>query len=180
MEKVKFVQIGCGKMSIYTMKYAMENGYEIVGAVDINPDVIGKDVSSVIGCEEVGVAIRNVNELDPLLKEVKPNVAMVTTMSLMNDLEEVLMTCAKNGVNAITTCEEAFYPFNSSPRITKELDMVAKLSDNYASLRDEILETIRYYEDLIDTIEELIRKQAEAKAEEATKEYDISGVKDFS
>ena len=126
MEKVKFVQIGCGKMSIYTMKYAMENGYEIVGAVDINPDVIGKDVSSVIGCEEVGVAIRNVNELDPLLKEVKPNVAMVTTMSLMNDLEEVLMTCAKNGVNAITTCEEAFYPFNSSPRITKELDMVAK------------------------------------------------------
>ena len=126
MEKVKFVQIGCGKMSIYTMKYAMENGYEIVGAVDINPDVIGKDVSSVIGCEEVGVAIRNVNELDPLLKEVKPNVAMVTTMSLMNDLEEVLMTCAKNGVNAITTCEEAFYQFNSSPRITKELDMVAK------------------------------------------------------
>lgn len=126
MEKVKFVQIGCGKMSIYTMKYAMENGYEIVGAVDINPDVIGKDVSSVIGCEEVGVAIRNVNELDSLLKEVKPNVAIVTTMSLMNDLEEVLMTCAKNGVNAITTCEEAFYPFNSSPRITKELDMVAK------------------------------------------------------
>ena len=126
MEKVKFVQIGCGKMSIYTMKYAMENGYEIVGAVDINPDVIGKDVSSVIGCEEVGVTIRNVNELDSLLKEVKPNVAIVTTMSLMNDLEEVLMTCAKNGVNAITTCEEAFYPFNSSPRITKELDMVAK------------------------------------------------------
>ena len=126
MEKVKFVQIGCGKMSIYTMKYAMENGYEIVGAVDINPDVIGKDVSSVIGCEEVGVTIRNVNELDSLLKEVRPNVAIVTTMSLMNDLEEVLMTCAKNGVNAITTCEEAFYPFNSSPRITKELDMVAK------------------------------------------------------
>ena len=66
------------------------------------------------------------------------------------------------------------------PAIKDELNMVAKLSDNYASLRDEILETIRYYEDLIDTIEELIRKQAEAKAEEATKEYDISGVKDFS
>ena len=126
MEKVKFVQIGCGKMSIYTMKYAIENGYEIVGAVDINPDVIGKDVSSVIGCEKVGVTIRNVNELDSLLKEAKPNIAIVTTMSLMNDLEEVLMTCAKNGVNAITTCEEAFYPFNSSPKITKELDKVAK------------------------------------------------------
>ena len=66
------------------------------------------------------------------------------------------------------------------PAIENELDMVADLSDNYAHLRDEILETIRYYEDLIDTIEELIRKQAEAKAEEATKEYGVSGVKDFS
>lgn len=66
------------------------------------------------------------------------------------------------------------------PAIEDELDMVADLSDNYAHLRDEILETIRYYEDLIDTIEELIRKQAEAKIEESTAEYDISGVKDFS
>ena len=66
------------------------------------------------------------------------------------------------------------------PAIENELDMVADLSDNYAHLRDEILETIRYYEDLIDTIEELIRKQAEAKIDESTAEYDISGVKDFS
>lgn len=66
------------------------------------------------------------------------------------------------------------------PTIENELDMVADLSDNYAHLRDEILETIRYYEDLIDTIEELIRKQAEAKIDESTAEYDISGVKDFS
>lgn len=66
------------------------------------------------------------------------------------------------------------------PAIEDELDMVADLSDNYAHLRDEILETIKYYEDLIDTIEELIRKQAEAKIEESTAEYDISGVKDFS
>mgnify|MGYP006382587907 CR=1 FL=1 len=85
MEKIKFVQIGCGKMSIYTMKYAIENGYEIVGAVDINPDVIGNDVSSIIGCEEVGVVIKNVSELDSLLKEVKPDVAIVTTMSF-NDM----------------------------------------------------------------------------------------------
>ena len=126
MKKIKVVQYGCGKMSIYTMRYAIEQGMEIVGAIDINPEVIGKDVSSVIGCEEVGVDVRNVSELDSLLKEVNPNIAIVTTMSLMSDLEEVLMTCAKNGVNAITTCEEAFYPANSSPRITEELDRVAK------------------------------------------------------
>ena len=126
MNNVKFVQVGCGKMSIYTMRYAIENGYELVGAVDINPEVIGKDVSTIIGGNEVGVVVKHVDELDSLLKEVKPKVAIVTTMSLMSDLEEVLMTCAKNGVNAITTCEEAFFPMNSSPAITKELDRVAK------------------------------------------------------
>jgi len=126
MEKIRFIQIGCGKMSIYTMRYAIENGMEIVGAVDINPDVIGKDVATVIGGEETGVQINNVNELDALLKNVKPDVAIVTTMSLMNDLKDVLMICAQNGVNAITTCEEAFYPANSSPKITEELDKTAK------------------------------------------------------
>ena len=29
-------------MSVYTMRYVIENGGEIVGAVDINPDIIGK------------------------------------------------------------------------------------------------------------------------------------------
>lgn len=126
MEKVKFVQIGCGKMSIYTMKYAIENGYELVAALDINPNIIGKSVSEIIGENISDIEIQNIDTLESLLNETKPNIAIVTTMSLMNDLKDVLLTCAKCGVNAITTCEEAFYPFNSSPKITKEIDELAK------------------------------------------------------
>ena len=129
MEKIKFVQVGCGKMAVYTMRYAIENGMEIVGAVDINPLVIGKDVGTIINTSNVGVNVRNVSELDSLLKECKPNVAIVTTMSLMKDVKDVLMICAQNGVNAITTCEEAFYPMNSSPVITEEIDRVAKMNN---------------------------------------------------
>ena len=41
MKGFKIFQYGCGKMSVYTMRYVIQNGGEIVGAVDINPNVIG-------------------------------------------------------------------------------------------------------------------------------------------
>ena len=61
-----------------------------------------------------------------MLEETKPDIVIVTTMSLIKDVEEALMLCAELGINAITTCEEAFYPINSNPNITKKLDEIAK------------------------------------------------------
>ena len=55
MKDVKVVQYGSGKMSVYTMRYVIENGGQIVGAIDINKDVIGKDIGEIIGCENLGV-----------------------------------------------------------------------------------------------------------------------------
>ena len=105
-----------------------KKGYEIVGALDINPNVIGKEISEIIGCNcgEKGVKVEDVKNARKVLEETKPDVCIVTTMSLMKDIEESLELCAKLGINAITTCEEAFYPFNSSPTITKKIDDLAK------------------------------------------------------
>lgn len=47
-------------------------------------------------------------------------------MSLLNDVKDALMLCAKLGINAITTCEEAFFPENSNPNVTKKIDELAK------------------------------------------------------
>ena len=126
---IKFVQYGCGKMSKYTIRYAMERGYELVGAIDINPDIIGKDISCILGGDDTGVKIVSNKDAKSMLESVKPDICIVTTMSLMTDLKDVLMLCAELGINAITTCEEAFYPFNSSPKITKEIDEIAKANN---------------------------------------------------
>ena len=126
MEKIKFVQIGCGKMSVYTMRFAIEDGYEIVGAVDINPNVIGLDVGEIMNTDPVGVKVSKLDDLEGMLRSLKPDIAIVTTMSLINDVKDVLVTCAKCGVNAITTCEEAFYPANSNPNVTELIDKLAK------------------------------------------------------
>ena len=126
MKDIKIIQYGCGKMSKYTMRYVLEAGFKIVGAVDINPEVIGKDISEIIGCENLGVKVTSINEVEKLFQEVDANVCIVTTMSLLNDVEDALMLCAKYGVNAITTCEEAFYPMNSNPNLTLKIDKLAK------------------------------------------------------
>ena len=61
-----------------------------------------------------------------MIKQTKPDIVIVTTMSLIRDVEDALMLCARLGVNAITTCEEAFYPINSNPVITSRIDEMAK------------------------------------------------------
>ncbi len=124
--KVKVVQYGVGKMSLYTMRYVYEKGGEIVGAVDINPNVIGKDIGEILGTENKGIKIVGTEQARQMIEETKPDIVIVTTMSLIKDVQDALMLCAELGVNAITTCEEAFYPANSNPGITKRLDELAK------------------------------------------------------
>lgn len=126
MKQIKVAQIGCGKMSKYTMRYVYEKGGKIVAAFDIAEDRIGKDIGEIIGDEKKGVVISNIKDIDAVLAKTKPDVAIITTLSLMSDVEEAFAACARNGVNAISTCEEAFYPWNSSLKITKKLDALAK------------------------------------------------------
>ncbi len=124
--KVRVAQYGAGKMSIYTMRYVYEKGGEIVAAIDINPNVIGKDIGEVMGTENKGVKVETVENAEKVLKETHPDIVIVTTMSLIKDVEDALTLCAKLGINAITTCEEAFFPANSNPQITNKLDEMAK------------------------------------------------------
>ena len=127
--KVRVAQYGAGKMSIYTMRYVYEKGGEIVAAIDINPNVIGKDIGEVMGTENKGIKVEAVENAEKVLKETNPDIVIVTTMSLIKDVEDALTLCAKLGINAITTCEEAFFPANSNPQITNKLDEIAKTTN---------------------------------------------------
>jgi len=127
--KVKVAQIGCGKMSKYTMRYVYEKGAEMVLAFDICEDLFGTDIGSIMELDDKGIKVEDIKNLEARLKEVKPDIVIVTTMSLLNDLEDVLRICAKSGVNVVTTCEEAFFASNSNPSLFKELDTLAKAND---------------------------------------------------
>ena len=127
--KLKAVQYGTGKMSVYTMRYMLEKGVEIVGAIDVNPDIVGKDIGEIMEKEKMGIKVTDAKNARSLLEEIKPDICVITTRSLFSEVEEPFMLCAELGVNAISTCEEAFYPQNSNPNLFKKIDELAKKND---------------------------------------------------
>ncbi len=123
---IRTAQYGCGKMSVYLMRYVKEKGGDLVAAFDMNPEVIGKDIGEIMGTGKEGLAISNAADAEKILKEKKVDVCVIATRSTVAELKEIFTICARNGINAITTCEEALYPWNSSPDVTKEIDKIAK------------------------------------------------------
>lgn len=98
-------------MSRYLMRYVIEHDGELVGAFCRNKNHIGKDVAEIIGngFPTVGVKVEDSATADARIGELKPDVCIIATCSTVAELEDIFTICAKHGVNAITTCEEALY-----------------------------------------------------------------------
>ena len=123
---IKVLQIGCGKMSKYSMRYVYEKGAEIVGAFDISEHVIGKDIGTLMETEDKGVKVQNLADLADFLKNNSADIAIVTTRSLIEELRDVVLTLVNGKVNVVTTCEEAFFAENSNKLVFDEIDRAAK------------------------------------------------------
>lgn len=127
MDKIKVVQYGCGKMSKYTLRYLHEHGAQIVGAIGRGAS-LGQDVGDWAGLGiKTGVIISD--QAEKVLDECSADVAIITTRSFIGDIYEAIEQCVTRGINVITTCEEAIYPWTTSAAMINRIDALAKANN---------------------------------------------------
>jgi len=124
MSKIKAIVYGLGGINKVAARYMLEKGVDIVGVIDINPGLVGRDLGDVIGLgRAVGVTVSNDAEA-VLLRQA--DIAVVSVFSQMDRMYELLESCIRHGLNVITPAEEALYPWGVSPELAARLDRLSR------------------------------------------------------
>jgi hypothetical protein len=127
--EIKVVLFGVGPLGVAIAKGMLEKkGMKIVGVIDTAKDLVAKDLGEVLKLgKTLGVTVTDNGQ--SLLSKAKPDLAIIATKSSVKGIYPELTMCIKAGVNVVSTCEEMSYPYHKEPRLSAEIDELAKEHD---------------------------------------------------
>src|ERR1041384_5598756 len=108
---IRVLHMGLGPIGAAVVKQvASRDGFRIVGAVDIDPAKVGKDLGTVIGLDrKLKVAISN--DIKKAIKASQPDVVVLCTSSSLEKIYPQIEAITKAGVPIVSTTEELSYPY---------------------------------------------------------------------
>jgi 4-hydroxy-tetrahydrodipicolinate reductase len=123
---IRVVLIGLGPIGAAVAKQLIaRKGFQIVAAVDIAADKIGRDAGDVM---ELGRRLRLTvtDSITKTLKATRPDVAVLCTSSSLKAVLPQFLEVLARKVPIVTTTEEAAYPSPRNRRVAREIDAAAR------------------------------------------------------
>ncbi len=109
---------GFGSINRLVALEAIKRGWEIVGAIDIDENIIGKDIGELIGLDrEYGVKVSR-----RPLELVEADVVIHATGSFLDKVYDQLINVVEMGVDVVSTCETLAYPYYRYPILSRKLN----------------------------------------------------------
>jgi 2,4-diaminopentanoate dehydrogenase len=123
---IRVMHVGLGPIGAAIVRQiAARKGFQIVAAVDIDPNKVGKDLGDVVGGGR-RLRVKVTSDLPKTIKATKPDIAVLCTSSslkrVLPQFEEVL----KYRVPIVSTTEELSYPAAYNRRLARRLDEAAR------------------------------------------------------
>ena len=125
MNKVKVLQYGLGPIGLGIVEVLLSRPWiQLVGAVDIDPTKVGKDVGQLLAHpRNTGIVI---TDRAKSVKDAGVDVVTHATSSYMKTIHPQLLEILGDGASVVSTAEELTYPFAKHPAMAKELDELAR------------------------------------------------------
>lgn len=123
---IRVLHFGLGPIGVGVVRQvAARKGFRIVGAVDIDPAKVGRDLGELAGLDRrLGVKISA--DAKKAIKAAKPDVAVLCTSSSMQRVLPQVEAILGLRVPIVSTTEEMSYPTKANMRYARAINQLAK------------------------------------------------------
>ncbi len=126
-KKINVAIYGLGAIGVLIARYLREKHWvSLVGAIDIDPSKVGKDVGEIIGVGALGVKVVHDNEALEFLKDSNVDVVVHTVTTYLDKAFPQLEKAIRAGANVVSTSETLAYPWYRFPELADKLNDLAK------------------------------------------------------
>ncbi len=126
MPPIRVMHFGLGSVGAAIVnQVAHRAGLKSVGAIDIDPIKIGRDLGDVVGLpRRLGVKVSG--DAAKALKSAKPDVVVLCTSSSIKGVMPQIETILKSKTPIVSTCEELCYPGYTHVRAARQIHAWAR------------------------------------------------------
>lgn len=124
---VRLLQYGLGPIGRSTARHvltAASDRLELVGGVDVDPELVGRDLGDLLDRAPTGIVVSD--DADAQLRKRDPDVVLHTTTSGVVDVAQQIARCLRAGCHVISSTEELLYPYDRHPDLSREINELAR------------------------------------------------------